>query len=294
MDDSNQQKTLIVVGGNSPSGRALRARFSGWPTLALVRGRAETGERSIASFSEPPADLDLRDATIVICADTQRGTRDELWRINVDVPTAWARRGIEGGADRFIQISSFSIFGGAEEVGPDSPVSPVSHYGESKLGAERALQELAGGAMRTTMLRVPILVGDGQDKLTTLVRFASRTGLAITAPWPAPRSMLPYDGLARAIEAIIHNAARDSWQALFAADPEPFSARMMIDAAEANRRKLRAMPVPAVLLKLLEKAAPGLHASLFRPSLLDPAVNLLADGKDFVRLRTIISAMLRD
>lgn len=292
MINTKQPQTLIIVGGSSASGRALRTRLSGWPTLALVLGQAKAGERSVANFAEPPADLDLRDAAVVICIDTQKGSPDELRRINVDIPAAWARRCIEGGAARFVQISSFSIFGAAEQIGSGCPVRPVSHYGESKLGAELALQELASRDMSITTLRVPILVGDGPDKLATLVRFANRTGFALTAPWPTPRSMLPYDGLARAIEAIISDVSQDPWQTRFAADPEPFSARMMIEAAEADGRKLRAISPPAMLLKMLEKVASGLHASLFQPSLLDPTDNLLADGEGFLRLRTTILAML--
>lgn len=294
MDDDNQRNPLIIVGGHSRSGRAVRARLADWPMLGIVREAAGTHERSIADYAEPPSDVDLRDATIIICAGAVNGTRDELWRANVDVPKTWTRRGIEGGARHLIQISSFSIFGGAEAIGPDTPAAPVSHYGESKLGAELALMELARDTLPITMLRVPILVGSGHDKLAKLARAARSTGLALSAPWPTPRSMLPYDGLARAVEAILQGPTPQAWQALFAADPEPFTAHMMMEAAEDNGRKLRALQMPAYFLKVIEKAAPGLHASMFRPNLLDSDANLLADGQGFVRLRATLRQILRD
>lgn len=293
MNDSNFPEPMIVVGGNSRSGRAVRARLAGLPILALVRGVPKIGERSIADYADPPIDIDLGNATIVICAGAVDGTREELWRANVSVPKAWARRGIEGGARRLIQISSFSIFGGAEAIDSNTPVAPDSLYGESKLGAELCLQELAGDKLAMTMLRVPILVGSGDDKLAKLVGLAKRTGLAICAPWPAPRSMLPYDGLARSVENIFQDATTPGWQAKFAADPEPFTAQMMVNAAVQEGRPLRTMAIPASLLHFAKKGFPGLYTSLFRPSLLDPNSNLLADGAGFVRLDATLRTMLR-
>ncbi|WP_439567648.1 NAD-dependent epimerase/dehydratase family protein [Sphingopyxis sp.] len=294
MDDDNQRNPLIIVGGRSRSGRAVRTRLADWPMLGIVREAANPGECSIADYAEPPTDLDLRGARIIICAGAVNGTHDELWHANVDVPKAWARRGIEGGARHLIQISSFSIFGRAEAIGTDTPPAPVSHYGESKLGAEFALTELAREGLPITMLRVPILVGSGSDKLAKFVHAARRTGLVLSAPWPTPRSMLPYDGLACAVEAILQRPAPRDSQILFAADPEPFTARMMKETAKEYGRTLRTMHVPAYFLKMIEKTAPGLHASLFRPNLLDPDDNMLADGEGFVRLRTTLRAMLRD
>lgn len=264
MDDDDQRNPLIIVGGRSRSGRAVRTRLADWPMLGVVREAANPGECSIADYAEPPTDLDLRGVSIIICAGAVNGTRDELWRANVDVPKAWARRGIEGGARHLIQISSFSIFGRAEAIGKETHPAPISYYGNSKLGAELALTELARESLPITMLRVPILVGSGRDKLAKFAHAARRTGFVLSAPWPTPRSMLTYDGLAYAVEAVLQHPAPRDRQILFAADPEPFTAHMMKEIAEEHDRTLRAMHVPAHFLKVVEKAAPGLHASLFR------------------------------
>lgn len=261
--------------------------------MSIVRGPAALGERSVANYADPPADLDLRNATIVICAGAVSGAREELQRANVDVPKAWGQRSLDGGARNLVQISSFSIFGGAESIGTDTPINPVSHYGETKLTAEHALQAFSHGSLSMTMLRVPILVGNGNDKLAKLAGLARRTGIAMYPPWPVPRSMLSYDGLACAVDHVLQPTA-PAWQALFAADPEPFTPHMMIEEAEAVQRRLRAMPVPRPFLKIVEKVIPGLYASLFRPSYLDPRANLLAHGRDFSRLRTVLRAMLHD
>jgi len=230
----------------------------------------------------------------VNCAGAVAGTRDNLLRANVETAARWARLAAGRGARQFIQISSFSIFGGAEEIGTHTPVAPHSHYGESKLLAEQALAELASEALPMSMLRVPILVGSGKDKLAKLVGLGRRTGFTVAAPWPSPRSMLPYDGLAAAIERLAGQPQALPWQTPFAADPEHFDAQMLVDEANAVGRSIKIVRAPTVALKLLKAAAPGMYASLFRPSLLDPAANILADAQGFTPLRSTIASMLRD
>lgn len=294
MTNPTSQISFAIVGGNSRSGTALRRRIGDGTPLSIIRARAGPGEFSVEQYNRPPSDLDLRGMTVVNCAGAVAGTRDDLLRANVETASRWAQLAADRGARQFIQISSFSIFGGAEKIGQDTPVKPESHYGESKLLAERALADVAGEALPITVLRVPILVGSGQDKLAKLTSLGRRTGFAVSAPWPTPRSMLPYDALAHAIQALAGGPQDSPYRTLFAADPEPFTSQMLLDEARAAGQAMRALRVPSGPLRIVKVAFPSLYTSLFRPSLLYPAANMLADGGEFERLRQVVSTMLRD
>lgn len=272
-----QSARVVIVGGRSRSGRAIRAAMAGSEVIAAVRGNAGPGEIALADYAEVPDGLDLAGAVIINCAGAVSGTPDELMRANCTVPLAWARAGADRGASRFVQISSFSLFGHQPAIGHATPPAPASAYGRSKLAAERALAALEGRGMAVACLRVPILVGAGTDKLARLVRLAMITGFVPAAPWPTPRSMLTYGALADAVRRIVGQGASG---ALFAADPEPFTTALLCDMARAAGRRVRPLTLPRPALGLLARVAPRLHASLFLPNLLDKADNLLENGTD--------------
>ena len=278
---------IVIVGGRSRSGRAMREAFGTCEVIGLVRGMAGPGEIALADYRQVPEGLDLGGAVIVNCAGAVSGSPDELMRANCEVPLAWAQAGAAAGARQFVQISSFSLFGRQPAIGHATPLAPTSAYGRSKLAAEQALAALDTRAMAVARLRVPILVGAGTDKLARLVRLATGTGFVPTAPWPTPRSMLSYGALA---DAVVRVVAQGASGALFAADPEPFTPGLLCAMAREASLGLRPLVVPRPVLGLLARAAPGLHASLFLPNLLEERDNLLAQGRNGECLR---AAMVR-
>lgn len=281
---------VVIVGGRSRSGLAVRAALAGHEVIGVVRGPAGPDEIAIADYAEVPPSLDLRDAAIVVCAGAVSGTDDSLMRANREVPLAWARAGIAAGARQFVQLSSFSLFGHQQAIGHATPQAPASPYGRSKLAAEHALEALDSGDMALARLRVPILIGAGADKLAKLVRLALRTGFMPVAPWPTPRSMLSYGALADAVRRIVEEGTRGP---LFAADPEPFTADLLCAAARDAGQRVRPLRVPRPALALLVRTAPGLHASLFLPNLLDGRDNFLKAGVEGESLRAVLARMMQ-
>ena len=281
---------VVIVGGRSRSGLAIRAALAGREVIGVVRGPTGPGEIAVADYAEVPAHLDLGDAAIINCAGAVSGTDEHLMRANREVPLAWARAGIGAGARQFVQLSSFSLFGHQPAIGQATPTAPASPYGRSKLAAEQALAALDLGDMALARLRVPILIGAGADKLAKLVRLALRTGFVPVAPWPTPRSMLSYAALAGTVRRIIDEGAHG---ALFAADPEPFTADLLCAAARDAGHRVRPITMPRPALALLARATPGLHASLFLPNLLDEDDNLLNTGVDGESLRQVMARMMQ-
>lgn len=280
---------VVIVGGRSRSGLAIRSALAGHGVTGIVRGQAGRGELAVADYLSPPQELDLSGAVVINCAGAVDGSPADLMQANRDVALAWAQAAAQGGAKQFVQVSSFSLYGHQPAIGRATPFAPASAYGESKLAAERGLEQMPGG-IAIARLRVPILVGAGSDKLSRLVGLARRTGLVPAAPWPAPRSMLTYGALAGAVRRIIEQGLEG---ALFAADPEPFTAALLRDVARAEGRSVRLLRLPRPALALLRAGAPGLHSSLFLPNLLDKDDNLLAEAPEGERLRDAMVRMFR-
>ena len=285
-----QNGPVILIGGASRAARALMNCLPLATTLPVVRRPTGVmGEIIVEAYDQVPTDASLSGATIVNCAGTPDGDVATLTRANCEVPLAWARRAAEEGAARFVQISSFSGFGAAHAVGSDAPTQPTGDYGRSKLAAEERLRECGLGD-RLTILRVPILIGGGTDKLAQLVRLTCRTGVIPAAPWPTPRSMLSYDGLAATIAGLI---AAGRGGTFAAADPLPYTPAMMRDAAQALALRARIVTMPSFVLALLRRAAPGLHASLFEPNLLAEKDNAAVAYLPFERTDEVVTRLLR-
>lgn len=290
MSQPDQSRPVIIIGGASRAGYALAEVMAAAPIVRIVRAPSGlVGERVVPAYDGVPGDLALDGATIINCAGTPLGDAAGLARANVDVPLAWARRAVQEGAARFVQISSFSIYGPTADITGDTVANPISDYGRSKLAAEQAL-ERCGLGDRLTILRVPILVGGGPDKLAQLINLTRRTGIVPASANPAPRSMLSYDGLAHTIAGLI-DAARGG--TLAAADPEPFTPHLLADIARQAGVPARIVTVPRFALAAVRRVAPSVHASLFQPNLLDSAANAAPQHLPFERLRDVVARLLR-
>ncbi len=282
---SGARKTVILVGGSSRAGRWIARALAGHQVVPVVRTVREPGQVQVEDYREVPPGLPLSGATIVNCVGVAHGTPEHLERVNGEVPLRWAEAGRSEGASHFIQISSFSVYGPASEVRADTLLNPISAYGLSKLHAERALAAMAPSDLAVSVLRTPILVGDGTDKLARLVSLAKLTGLVPLTKRPAPRSMLTYAGLADVVACLVSQPVAAP---VNAADPEPFTYALMIEAARAAGRTLRGVPVPRMAQALLARAAPELGRSLFEPMQLTPEANYAAGLRVGETLRQVL------
>ena len=287
-DETNSHK-VILLGGRSRAAAAIREELGAQRCIGVVR--SGPGERDVATpdYAQVPGNLDLAGSIIVNCVGSPVGDADALMRLNRDVPLAWVEAGRAQGARGFVHISSFSIFGPVEAVDTSTPTRPMSDYGRSKLAAERALGESNVPDFPIAMLRVPILVGGGPDKLSQLVSLGSRTGFIPSASRPTPRSMLPYGGLARAVRLAIEGRLDGP---VHAADPEPFTPQLLRKEAAKQGRRIRIARLPRPATALIAKAAPGLHASLLSPNLLAGEANLIANETGYERLRDVVARLL--
>lgn len=245
----------------------------------------------IADYTAIPADAFAGVATVVNCVGTPVGDAVTMTRINVDVPLAAATAARAAGCRRFIQLSSLSVYGRATAIGVETPVAPVSAYGRSKADADAALLGLAAPGFGVTILRVPALYGNGaMGKLGTLARAMQRYGGFVAPPVVAPRSLLHLDNAVAVIKRLI-SEPHDG--VVLAADHAPFELSAFAGAvAAASGSAVRLVRAPAWFATGLRWLAPNLYASIFAPSLIDPAAAITTGMPLPVAMADGIAAML--
>lgn len=148
---------MLVVGGDGKIGRSIRKNLAalGFQALATTRRRqAAGGEATVFLDLADPATWPSGEGAAVafLCAgepSIEACERDpELSRkINVDLTGALAARLAEGGA-QVVLISSNRVFDGSvSHISADTAPCPQTEYGRQKADAEKAVLELAGGAV---------------------------------------------------------------------------------------------------------------------------------------------------
>ena len=94
--------------------------------------------------------------------------RDLYSRVNRDLPRAICRQAVGQGVKQFVFLSTMGVFGVAPSRGGEGKITastecrPSSHYGESKLAAERDLQEMQREhPFALSIIRPPMVYGRG-------------------------------------------------------------------------------------------------------------------------------------
>lgn len=271
---------ILVTGGNGRLGRhvlallgdrgvaGVRRAIEGSPVL-VIDGDGSVDPSQLAGFH-----------AVINCAGCVTGSVDELVRANVHYPMAVARAAREAGVARFVQVSSFSVYGRPQCINVHTALETESDYGSSKLAAERALATLDDIGFQVTSLRLPFMFSATEPALLRpLVAAMLRLRILPTLRGAASRrSMLTYAGAA---DALVRLATQPMQPAgvLVAADPEPLELTAVAQAIRTILgRKVLIVTLPAVLGHWARPLAPATIDRLFRSSLLDPSMNMLVEG----------------
>lgn len=270
---------ILVTGGNGRLGRTVLSLL-GEHGVAGVR---RPSEMPGAVLVDANGKVDLPSlngiAAIINCAGRVTGTTAEIEQANVTYPATLLRHAHAAGIPRFVQVSSFSVFGRVERIENDTPIVPESAYGRSKAEAERMLRAL-DDADRVVALRLPFLFSAAEPALLgSLVKAMLKARMWPVLPGePVRRSMITYGSAAEALIALA--LAADTPQAVqMAADPAPLALATVAAAVhERLGKRVVTLPVPRIAATLAQRIAPGVAERLFRSSVLASEANMLTDG----------------
>jgi len=173
-------KKILITGANSYIGTSFDKWLTQWPddysvdTMDMIDGSWR--EKSFAGY-----DVVFHVAGIAhVSADSSE--KELYYKINRDLAIETAEKAKAEGVRQFIFMSSMIIYGADEPVGKekvitrDTEPSPVDFYGDSKLQADIAIQNMADDSFIVAIMRPPVIYGPGCKgnfpRLVKLARYA--------------------------------------------------------------------------------------------------------------------------
>lgn len=140
----------------------------------------------------------------------KKSMESAYYAINRDLPVEMAKKAKKDGAKQFVHMSSMIVYGGMSKVGvpnmiaKDTAPAPVNFYGDSKLQADRILEELADEFFQVAIIRPPLLYShNARDNFPLLIRFSQK--FPVFPSLKNEQSMLYVYNLAELIRLIIVN-----------------------------------------------------------------------------------------
>jgi dihydroflavonol-4-reductase len=189
--------------------------------------------------------------TVIHLAGIVSTSREEEYvAVNVDGTREVAAAAGERGA-RLVYVSSLAAAGPAGPRAPrseDDPPAPMTAYGRSKLGGERAVAAVTG--LQWTILRPGVVYGPGDRALLPLFALASRGVLPDIGRAAAAYTFVHVSDLVRAIVAAVDRGA--TGDVLFVGHPRPVTTRALLEGVRrASGRTAMIVRVPMPVLKLV-------------------------------------------
>jgi nucleoside-diphosphate-sugar epimerase len=252
----------VVTGGTGFIGAHLIEKLvaSGVTVRALVR------RKTVLPAGVEPFSCDLADAacvsealrgagTVIHLAGVTKALRTQDYytgnvRATENLARALARRDV-----RFVHVSSLAAMGPSgdgEPVREDAEPHPLTHYGKSKLEAERVVRELAPGAV---IIRPPVVYGPRDRDVFQLLKSISRGVVLEIAGGERWFSAIYVKDLCEGLLAAARNP-QAAGRAYFLAHARAISWNdFAAAAAKILRRTPRVVRVPASLAYLVGAGA---------------------------------------
>ena len=267
-------ENILLIGGDSSDAEAFRMALSDSRTASIttvVRYRTEPIENEkiicVDDYFEIAPNLLQHNAYIVIFVGSSSGRLEDLLYINAIGPAKLALSAREAGCRGLLYISSLSVFGDAEYINRETPLSPRTAYGKSKLTGEQMLQSIATDAFPVSILRIPTIYdAKNRTKLHRISDLVKRIGFFILPDKTVARSMLHSRNLASALSSLISQPRSEIY---FAADPIQFTFASLTDSIEKYCGKnIRLWTLPRVFFLPIKLFTPSIYSSLYQKCLI--------------------------
>jgi len=273
----------VVTGGTGFIGWALceNLRDAGWTVRAVVRPSSsnplpegvERWDAPLDTAAMAPACEDAR-AVYHLAGLTRARTLDDFLRVNAEGARQAALASREAGAF-FVLVSSQAA------AGPGTPAqvrteahapAPVCDYGLSKLEGERALPAIEG--LRYAVVRPSGVYGPRDKDFLALFRAAGRGFIPRIGAAAKAYTLIHVDDVVVALRAVAAAGTGENpavpGETFFIGHPVPVSqGQLLSHIAAAVGRRVRQVPLPTLLLRLLAELGEAQAVVTGRPALLN-------------------------
>ena len=293
---TERRADILVTGANGALGRTLIEMLG--PERAVAGTRYQNWAAGLFQHVSLANDeaikaIDWQRFRVVInVAGRVRGKMPELLDANVKFPVQLALAARAGNVTKFVQVSSFSVYGLADFIDANTPESPISEYGLTKAEGDRHLTALATNSFHVGMVRLPFLFDVQHPALfDQLFRLMKILPMLPVSSEPTKRSMISYADAARTLVAVGHNAHSG---VLHSAAPRLFDFALLAKLlSEEAQFRLRTVPLPDIFVNMTRRAAPAIHRRIFQSSVLCPALNMANDVAEMDGIESPLRGLVR-
>lgn len=240
-------KKILITGANSYIGTS----FERWVSQYPDRYKVDTVDMKDGSWRDKDFsyyDVVFHVAGLAHVKETKKNC-ELYYIINRDLAYETAKKAKEEGVKQFIFLSTMSVYGMDKGIiYENTPLNPKSHYGKSKLQAEKLILQLEDDNFKIVILRPPMVYGKGCKGNYPKLSKAAQI-LPIFPDIENERSMLHIDNLCEFIRLMIDNEERGLF---FPQNAEYVKTSEMVRLiAEVHGKKIRLTKVFNPIIKMM-------------------------------------------
>lgn len=198
-------KRILITGANSYVGTNIEKWLQKTPAEFSV-DTADTFDNKWKEFDFSQYDVVFHVAGIAH-VDPKPEMAPLYYKVNRDLTIEIAKHAKDNGVKQFIFMSSGIVYHASKSlkgnvITPETEPNPNDFYGDSKLQAEKGLEELMCPTFKIAILRPPMIYGPNcKGNFLRLGWLATKT--PVFPNWHNKRSMLYIDNLAEFVKQII-------------------------------------------------------------------------------------------
>lgn len=226
---------------------------------------------AISLFENKPCNIDFNKYDIVIhlvaiVHQTKRIPKEEYFRVNKDLCIEVAKHAKDSGLKQFIFLSTVKVYGefiqGSGPWNESSECHPDDSYGISKFEAEKALGELEGPEFVVSVLRTPLVYGEGvRANMLSIMKFIKSSYILPFKNINNRRNFTSAENLVAFIDRIIEKKASGIFIAM---DEEAISTSDLVKMISVNMsKKIFLFRIPDFFIKIGLSILPNIFDRLY-------------------------------
>ena len=288
----NCKKKILITGKGSYIGESVEQ----W----LLKDRDQYEVDTLDMLNNAWRDKDFSEYDVIFHvagiahADVGAITEEQkelYYKVNTELTLEVAEKAKRSNVKQFIFMSSMIVYSGCKEriITFSTEPKPLNFYGDSKLQADKKLQEMVTDGFKVVVLRPPMIYGKGsKGNYPQLAKLASR--LPVFPIVKNQRSMLHIDNLCQFVKLMIDN---EETGVFFPQNGEYTNTSDMVQMiAEVKGHRIIMIPFVDLFVKVLEKV-PGKIGELTTKAFGDSSYEMsMSEYKENYRVNSLRKSII--